>query len=354
MAGTWKPHCLGSTTGFASTLAGFGVVVDLRPAGTLRRVHVVEVIRRPDADEIATTTAFVERVATELGMRPLSDHLWLDLRAGGSEGFVLIRVHDESGPLAIAQISAANDGSALEIVVDPAIAPDRRRRVHDDAATTAIDAFRRGGGGRLTWWLDDPDAELLGLAAGAGLMPVRALHEMRRPLPHERRAGVATRSFRPGIDDEQWVRVNNRAFAGHGEQGGWTVETLALRRAEPWFDPDGFRIHERDGRIAAFCWTKLHHELDPVVGEIYVIAVDPDFHGTGLGTELTLAGLDSIGDRGITVANLYVDADNTAAVALYDRLGFTLHRTRTACSGELSSLEPPHGPPNQPAPTETR
>jgi mycothiol synthase len=305
-------------------------------------MHLVEIIRRPDTAELATTTAFVDRITDALGARPLSDHLWLDLQAGGSDGFHLIRIHDESGQLAIAQISAANDASSLEVVVDPTLDPDRRRHVHDDAATTAIDAFRRAGGGRLFWWLDDPDEDLLDLASRAGLEPVRSLHEMRRPLPLDRRADVATRSFRPGIDDDEWVRVNNRAFAGHGEQGGWTTATLALRLAEPWFDPEGFRIHERDGRIAAFCWTKLHDELDPVVGEIYVIAVDPDFHGTGLGTQLTLAGLDSIADRGVTVANLYVDADNTAAVALYDRLGFTIHRTRTACAGDL-----------HPTPTET-
>jgi len=144
---------------------------------------------------------------------------------------------------------------------------------------------------------------------------------------------VATRDFVPGVDDDAWLAVNNRAFADHGEQGGWTHDDLQLRMTEPWFDPAGFRIHEVDGRIAAFCWTKLHDEFDPVIGEIYVIAVDPDFHGRGLGKQLTLAGLDSIAARGVDTADLYVDADNTAAVGLYDRLGFTIHRSRQAYAG---------------------
>lgn len=308
--------------------------------GTLRRVHLVEIVRRPDATQIGVVTSFVDRVTTAIGSRPLSDHLWLDLRAGGSDGFLLVHIADETGTVAVAQVSRANDSSSLEVVVDPALAPDRQRQVGDDAAATAIDAFRRSGGGRLFWWLDDPDDEVLELARASGMLPVRSLHEMRRSLPADRHADVETRSFRPGIDDAEWIAVNNRAFEGHGEQGGWTTETLVRRMDEPWFDPAGFRIHERDGRIAAFCWTKLHEELDPVVGEIYVIAADPDFHGTGLGTQLTLAGLDSIADRGVGVANLYVDAANTAAIALYDRLGFTVHRTRTACAGDLSPLSP--------------
>ena len=49
-------------------------------------------------------------------------------------------------------------------------------------------------------------------------------------------------------------------------------------------------------------------------GEIYVIGVDPDFQGLGLGPQLTLAGLDHLWRTGISEALLYVAGENTAAL----------------------------------------
>ena len=174
------------------------------------------------------------------------------------------------------------------------------------------------------------------IAGEFGFREDRQLLQMRRDLPADRRAEVTTRAFQPGRDEEAWLTVNNRAFAGHHEQHGWTEETLGQRMRQPWFDADDLRLHERDGRLAAFCWTKRH---DDALYEIYIIGVDPAFQGLGLGTQLTLAGLDHMVDRGASEALLYVAAENTAATKMYERLGFTVRRVDRAYVAQLAESD---------------
>jgi mycothiol synthase len=178
-------------------------------------------------------------------------------------------------------------------------------------------------------WVDDPTPADDADASFAGLLPSRDLWRMRRPLPIHESFELATRPFEVGRDEDAWLRVNNRAFASHREQGGWTRADLEARFEEPWFDPEGFLLHEEGGELLGFCWTKVHADLDPPEGEIYVIGADPDAQGRGLGRRLTLAGFDHLHRvGGVTIGMLYVDADNTPATRLYESLGLSVVQIR--------------------------
>jgi mycothiol synthase len=217
------------------------------------------------------------------------------------------------------------EGPTAELVV----APELRRHGFGRAL---IEQALRDTGGRLRLWAhgDLPEASLM--AERLGFRRVRALLQMRRslagPLPRtEPPPGITVRTFVPGSDDEGWLALNARAFADHPEQGLWTLDDLHHRMRERWFDPNGFFLAERDGELVGFHWTKVHgtqgsgHGHDPV-GEVYVLGVDPDAHGLGLGRLLTVVGLRHLRARGLPDVMLYVDGSNTAAIRLYESLGF--------------------------------
>ncbi|WP_300344163.1 mycothiol synthase [Nesterenkonia sp.] len=171
------------------------------------------------------------------------------------------------------------------------------------------------------------------LAQRFGWSPVRELWRMRlensvelphRPLPE----GVQLRSFRPGADEQDWLRVNAQAFADHPEQGRLGMEDLAARMAEDWFDPAGFLLAWEGQTLLGFHWTKIHPaEAGERLGEVYVVGISPQAQGRGLGAALTLAGIEHLRSRQVDAVMLYVDAGNTAAVRLYQKLGFTVWTT---------------------------
>lgn len=281
---------------------------------------------------------------------PLDEHRWLDLVQGGREGYAGVVAWEpgHSHPVGYAQLSRGGHGQArpgprswaLEFVVDP------HHRGEDPEigfrlVEAAIDIVRAEGGGHVHMWVPKPTPLHDRIADASGLRRGRQLLQLRRPLPLPAEetaaaAGLPVRPFMPGFDEDAWLVVNNRAFRWHDEQGGWDLATLHAREAQDWFDPAGFLLHERNGRLAGFCWTKVHHDHDPPLGEIYVVAVDPDFQGKGLGRHLVAAGLDWLWRTGIGTAMLYVDRDNAPAVRLYEAMGFTLDHVDQAYVGDVA------------------
>jgi len=313
--------------------------------------------------EVATVLEIVRLAAEEDGVAPLSEHVMLHLRYGGdrqARNFML-RTGAEGDRTDAHLVGYAHldptdpvEGPSGELVIHPA----HRRHGFGLALVQALAA--EAGERQLRLWAHGDLPAATRLAAAAGFQRVRALWQMRRSLQArlgrpQFAPGICVRTFEVGRDEQAWTELNARAFARHPEQGAWTRADLDLREREPWFDPAGFFLAERDRRLVGFHWTKIHgrdgepqpddlpeHEADAdhadpggvgqaegphhphqALGEVYVVGVDPDERGTGLGRALTLVGLQYLRSRGLFQVMLYVDETNMPAIGLYESLGFT-------------------------------
>ncbi|GAA2427239.1 mycothiol synthase [Actinomadura vinacea] len=272
---------------------------------------------RLTGSEITQVLALVEAATAADGVGPLSEHALLRLRDGG-HGLTV----GSGGIVGYAHLDPAteDESASAELVVHPA----HRRQGHGRALLRRV---RDEAAGPVRVWAHGDLPAAAGLAGSEGLARVRALFQLRRPaaapLPELKVAdSVRLRTFVPGRDEEAWLEVNRRAFADHPEQGAWTLDDVRRREGEPWFDPLGFFLAENDRGLLGFHWTKIHPDG---LGEVYVVGVDPDAQGLGLGRTLTLAGLHHLRREGVPQILLYVDESNTSAVRLYESLGFTRH-----------------------------
>ncbi|MBH0780592.1 mycothiol synthase [Nocardia bovistercoris] len=279
--------------------------------------------RELDGPTAAAVRGLLARAQSADDVAPVSEQAVLSLnsatarhllveRAGELVGYAnLVDAHDEHPAMA-------------EVAVDP----QARGRGVGAAAVAA--ALSEGGAGARVWAHGNL-APAKGVAARLGLATARELWQMRRALANPKLPelivpeGLSLRAYAGPSDDAEVLRVNNAAFSWHPEQGGWSEREIAARRAESWFDPNGLFIVTETAvpdRILGFHWTKVHGAERPPVGEVYVVGIDPAEQGRGLGRLLTLAGLRHLRDRGLAEVLLYTEADNTAAVRTYTRLGF--------------------------------
>lgn len=274
------------------------------------------------AAEVAAVQALVSAAAEADGFTALNEAGLLNLQHPHPGLLhVLARADGEAGGseelAGYAQLDAGDVFSTGQLVVVPG------RRRHGVGATLLGQLLVRTPTRLQVWGLGDTEGARA-LAARAGLVAVRELLVMTASLERPLRtpqlpAGTEVRTFVPGRDEAAWLAVNARAFASHPEQGAITVDDLAQRMAEDWFDPAGFFLAEREGRLVGFHWTKQHPDG---LGEVYVLGVDPDAGGRGLGGALLDTGLQHLRDRGDRTVELYVEGDHVRAVALYGSRGF--------------------------------
>ncbi|MGW6839349.1 mycothiol synthase [Streptomyces sp. NPDC054949] len=288
-----------------------------------RQIETLDELTEEQADAVLT---LITDAARTDGTTAVSEQGRIQLRGGPREGIRHFLLTADGRLTAYGQLEDTDpvEAPAAELVVHPSL----RGRGHGRALGTALLA---ASGKRIRVWAHGGKSAARHLAQVLGLTLFRELRQLRRPLGPEAPplpepalpAAVTVRTFVPGADDAAWIAANAAAFAHHPEQGSLTERDLADRIAQPWFDAKGFFLAERDGELIGFHWTKIHAEER--LGEVYVVGVRPGAQGGGLGKALTAIGLRHLAAAGLPTAMLYVDADNPAALAVYEGLGFTTH-----------------------------
>ncbi|WP_199551612.1 mycothiol synthase [Streptomyces sp. N35] len=289
-------------------------------------VRSLDIVDALTPEQIDAVSRLLAEAARADGQQAVSEQGRLQLRGGPRAGVRHLLLTVDGELLGYAQLEDTDpvEAPAGELVVHPA----HRGHGHGRALGQAL---LGATGKRLRVWAHGGHAAARHLAQILGLSLFRELRQMRRPLDPSAFTepvlppGVTVRAFVPGQDDEAWLRVNAEAFAHHPEQGSLTQRDLDDRKAEPWFDPAGFFLAFRGEDLIGFHWTKVHAQER--IGEVYVVGVRPGAQGGGLGKAPTAVGLRPLADAGLPPAMLYVDADNKAAVSVYERLGFSTYET---------------------------
>ncbi len=138
---------------------------------------------------------------------------------------------------------------------------------------------------------------------------------------------------------EAIIRLSLRAWAPVFDAIQNTMNTDVYRT----FYPDHWRVSQQKavedvcaaedthiwvatdaGSTVGFVAVKLHS--DNSMGEIYMIAVDPDFQGRGIGSALIELTLDWMKDAGLSIAMVETGGDpgHAAARHTYEKVGFDL------------------------------
>lgn len=296
---------------------------------------------------VASFEQLAERARQQDGAAPFSEQTFVELRKAARGQDAALRLFEaRQGGQAVGYAALVREGELW--VLEAAVSSEARGQGLGSALIGA--AVEAAGDVPLRAWVhggsDESTPALLSaqhLAQKWGWQPTRELYKLVLALTDEGRAGVrAAAQARPLPADltlatyapeqaEAWVQVNAQAFAHHPEQGRLTLEDLAARTDADWFRPEGFFLAvEKDGHLAGFHWTKIPTDQGKhPEGEVYAVGIAPAWQGKGLGKALTLAGMaylaDATDESGTPLDRivLYVDADNTAAVALYRSLGFT-------------------------------
>ena len=183
-------------------------------------------------------------------------------------------------------------------------------------------------------WLDAPYRQMLshfereGIEVEHDQLILRLDMRNYTPQPPPIKAGYRLRTFREG-DEQTWADVKNVVFGSSStSEEFWTQTFLGVNKRLD-FAPEGFFFAEKDGEPVGICAGIVLHDRKKIGGTfpggIGWTGVHEDHRGAGLGRVLMVSSLNYLHDRGIAVTEVGTQFYRTAAVNLYESLGFHIY-----------------------------
>jgi len=129
-------------------------------------------------------------------------------------------------------------------------------------------------------------------------------------------------------EEDKLTQLQNRSFADNWGYNPNTVEEIIYRTNLSNCSPEDVVLTCDGNRVIGYCWTRITCEAEATTGErrgqIFMLGVDPDYRGKGVGKGVLLAGLSYLKSKGLQVVELTVDSTSKAACSLYHSVGFEI------------------------------
>ncbi len=289
----------------------------------------------------------IRLASNHLEHNALGDHSWLDLTQGGrsSVGGFIAKLDGHSHIVGYCQISKGPTSWGLEYVIHPGHLFNSIQ-IGTALIKHALNEIIAEGGGHVHMWVPKPDEISDAIASTNNMKKARQVIQMRcdifdieelsgltKDLNIDKSVVTSVKDLDQHLiltylktqqDEQDWLKLNNEAFYKHPEQGNWDHQIFNQRKKADWFDPKGLLLcrDTATGELVGSCWIKIHDHHDLKAGEIYVIAVSPNFQGRKIGKFLMKCGLSYMKSIGLKKAMIYVDSNNLTAIKLYEQFGF--------------------------------
>ncbi|MCJ7605675.1 MAG: GNAT family N-acetyltransferase [Dehalococcoidales bacterium] len=231
----------------------------------------------------------------------------------------------EAGGEVIGFLDVLAETGIDRLIVDAWIAPDYRKMgIGEKLLDIARHRARDNGITRLHVNVREDNEVSRAVLSGLGFTCVRSFRELEIDI-----RGVDSQVLQGAMCECRYLQegeeavladIQNRSFSEHWGYNPDTAGSIEFRLSLSHRSHRDIILRCEDDSVTGYCWTDVTGDGR---GRIFMIGSDPKHRGRGIGRKLLMAGMANLRNNGIQTVWLTVDSDNTAALSLYDSVGFT-------------------------------